>query len=122
MLISICSCKKELPSNIKAAIFNCELQYNLNSDIDSIILNLDKAKISLLSQDSLSSLIFKQNFGDNQIKKSESELENLLKLNPEYSDCDEIKNMKTRYYDKDSKKYFDNSLFIQKKYHELLLK
>ena len=59
MLISICSCKKELPSNIKAAIFNCELQYNLNSDIDSIILNLDKAKISLLSQDSLSSLIFK---------------------------------------------------------------
>lgn len=122
MLISICSCKKELPSNIKTAIFNCELQYNLNSDIDSIILNLDKAKISLLSQDSLSSLIFKQNFGDNQIKKSESELENLLKLNPEYSDYDEIKNMKTRYYDKDSKKYFDNSLFIQKKYHELLLK
>jgi hypothetical protein len=120
--LSIASCKKELPNIIKTAIFNCELQYDLNSDIDSIILNLDKSKISQLSEDSLSSLIFKQNFGDKQIKQSESELENLLILNPEYSDYHEIKNMKTRYYNKDSKKYFDNSLFIQKKYHELLLK
>lgn len=120
--LSIASCKKELPNIIKTAIFNCELQYDLNSDIDSIILNLDKSKISQLSKDSLSSLIFKQNFGDKQIKQSETELENLLRLNPEYSNYDEIKNMKTRYYNKDSKKYFDNSLFIQKKYHELLLK
>jgi hypothetical protein len=123
LIISVfVSCKNKLPSNIESAVRGCELNYKLHRKSDSIILNLSTKEIDKLPLDTITKLIGDLEFHRNMEKSDEKELEELLKINPEYSDYDEVKNMKKSYYDDNFLKCSKIVMYLNDKQMELMKK
>jgi hypothetical protein len=99
-LLLMFSCKKELPSNIKDAADRVNYFVSYHQKFDSMIVNIDTTSICKLDRDSLYTLYFISENNIKNYKESVLKLEELLKYNPEYSDYDEIKNIKTPFRDK----------------------
>ena len=113
VFVSFVSCKEKLPSNIGSAISSIEFDYEVRRDFDSVIVSMDKISIDKLTRDSLRSLVFKKNWYEDKDKKNKTELDELLKYNPKYSDFSEVKNIKQPYYYKEMGLYFRNTLYIE---------
>lgn len=93
LLITLASCQKPLPENIKNAIGSVNYWTTLVNAEDSIICSLTQNKINALSTDSIMKLIWLQDsFTKSQWKSSLNTLEQLLIHNPEYSSYEEVKN------------------------------
>jgi hypothetical protein len=116
------SCKKKLPSNIESAVRGCELNYKMHRNSDSIILNLTTEEIDKLPYDTITKLIGDLDFNRNMDESNEKELKELLTINPEYSDYDEIKNMKKSYYDENLIKSSKIKMYLDDKQNELMKK
>jgi hypothetical protein len=116
------SCKKELPSNIKSAVIGCEMSYKIHRKMDSIILNHTKEEIDKMPLDTITKLIGDLEFNRNDEESNEKELKELLKINPEYSDYDEVKNMKKSYYDQNFLKCSKIEMYLNDKQFELMKK
>lgn len=116
------ACKKKLPSNIESAVSSCELNYDMHRKSDSIILNLTTEEIDKLPYDTITKLNGDLDFNRNRDKSSEKELKELLTINPEYSDYDEVKNMKKSYYDENLIKSSKIKMYLDEKQYELMKK
>jgi hypothetical protein len=116
------SCKNKLPSNIESAVRSCELEYNIHRKSDSIILNHTTEEIDKMPLDTITKLIGDLEFHKNNEEGVEKELEELLKINPEYSDYDEVKNMKKSYYDDNFLKCSKIEMYLIEKQSELMKK
>ncbi len=116
------SCKKKLPSNIKSAVIGCELNYDMHRKSDSIILNLTTEEIDKLPLDTITKLIGDLEFNRNLEEGNEKELKELLINNPEYSDYDEVKNMKKSYYHDNFLKSSKIKMYLEEKQMELIEK
>jgi len=116
------SCKKELPSNIKSAVIGCEMSYDRNIKSDSIILNLTTEEIDKLPLDTITKFIGDLEFNRNDEESAEKELKELLAMNPEYSDYDEVKNMKKSYYYNNIIKCSKIEIYLNEKVSELMKK
>ena len=85
------SCKEKLPSNILTQKIQVEKYLEILDKSSVLILNTDKQKIDLLSEDSLISILSHFESWSDGYKSSKKELDELLKFNPQFSDYDEIK-------------------------------
>lgn len=120
LIISVfVSCNKKLPSNIKSAVIGCELMYKINRKSDSIIFNLTTKEIDKMPLDTITKLIGDIEFHRNAEKSDEKELKELLKINPEYSDYDEVKNMRKSYYQDNFLKCSKIEMYLTDKQMEL---
>jgi len=117
-LVFLVSCKKELPEILQSKIKSCELAYEYGKENDSVIIHLQNNEIDKLSKDSIQKLIFNADRNRARYAETEKELEEMLKINPEYSNYDEYKAMKKPYYLKDSKKYFETISYLDNKMFE----
>lgn len=123
LIISVfISCKDKLPSNIESVVRGCELNYKIHRKRDSIILNLSKKEIDKLPLDTITKLIGDLEFHRNMEESDEKELQELLKINPEYSDYDDVKNMKKSYYDDNFSKCSEIQMYLSDKQMELMMK
>lgn len=95
--VTIVSCKEKLPSNISTLVWTINSQVEIMNEIDSIIINMTDEDIMKISADSARFLYVSQSHYQDNYNKSSKELEDLLKYNPEYSDYDEIRNIKNSY-------------------------
>lgn len=98
IIATLASCESKLPANINSAVEHVKFVDEMNYEIDSLFSNLTKAKIDNLDQDSLSTLIAIYSAREIGRNNASSELAELLKYTPEYSDHSKVK-------DKDSKRY-----------------
>ena len=114
------SCKKELPSNIKSAVIGCELSCDNRKVNDSTILNLTKKDMDTLSKKTIDDLLWFNEYYEKDYKENSEELKELLKINPEYSDYEEVKKMKEPYYHKDISKFFENRTYLDNRSYELM--
>jgi hypothetical protein len=94
--IFIFSCKKELPSSVKSQLGSVNFYTQELNEVDSIIWGLSDDEIKTLSSDSSLSLIARHNNLNDLYQSSSDELDEIIKINPEYSDHEDIKNR--RYY------------------------
>lgn len=117
-LVLLVSCKKELPEILRSKINCCELAYECGKENDSLIIHLQNNEIDKLSKDSIQKLIFNADRNRARYTETEKELEEMLKINPEYSNYDEYKAMKKPYYLADSKKYFETISYLDNKMFE----
>jgi hypothetical protein len=123
LIISVfVSCKDKLPSNIASAVRVCEFNYEAHRKSDSIILNLSTKEIDKLPLDTITKLIDDLEFHRNIEKSIEKELQEFLKINPEYSDYDEVKNMKKSYYDDNHSNSYKTEIYLNHKQYELMVK
>ena len=116
------SCNKKLPSNIKSAVIGCELSNSMHRKGDSIILNLTKEEIDKMPLDTITKLVGDLEFNRNDEKSNEKELKELLKINPEYSDYDEVQNMKKSYFDDNLIKSYKIEMYLNDRQFELIEK
>ena len=114
------SCKKKLPSNIKSAVIGCELSCDNRKVNDSTILNLTKKDMDTLSKKTIDDLLWFNEYYEKDYKENSEELKELLKINPEYSDYEEVKKMKEPYYHKDISKFFENRTYLDNRSYELM--
>jgi hypothetical protein len=114
------SCKKKLPSNIKSAVIGCELSCDNRKVNDSTILNLTKKDMDTLSKKTIDDLLWFNEYYEKDYKENSEELKELLKINPEYSDYEEVKKMKEPYYHKDISKFFENLTYLDNRSYELM--
>ena len=91
-LLITTSCKKELPSNIKSTLTMQNMYGDELNKVDSVIVKLNDNDIANMSKDDAEGLIRKHNYHQISYDQFSNELDEILKLNPEYSDYDEIKN------------------------------
>ena len=113
------SCKKKLPSNIGSTVRVGEFYYDLHRKSDSTILNLTTEEIDKLPLDTISKLIGVLEHNRDMEESNEKELKELLTINPEYSDYDEVKNMKQSYYDDNFIKSSKIKMYLEDKRIEL---
>ena len=110
------SCKEKLPSNIKSELSSYKFAANFNKPSDSLIVSLTKEEIDDLSDEKISSLIFRDAYASDDYDNAEKKLDELLKYNSKYSDYDEVKN-KTEFYRnlnlEINKKYWDNITYLR---------
>lgn len=116
---SIFSCKKELPSNIKTAVFNVNYSIDNRKENDSVILNLTTKEIDTLSKKTINGLLYNNEMFEENYKESSDELKEILKINPEYSDYEEVKNIKQPNYYKNMPKFYDNIMLLENRSLEL---
>jgi hypothetical protein len=122
IILVFVSCKKKLPSNIESAVRGCELNYKMHRKSDSIILNLSTKEIDKLPLDTITKLIGDLEFHRNMEESDEKELKELLAMNPEYSDYDEVRNMKKSYYEENLIKNSKLEMYLNDKQSELMKK
>ena len=121
LLLSIVSCKKELPDNIKSKIDTCEVYYELGKENDSIIISMSKNDIDKLKKEDIEEILRRQEMSSETYKRSEEELDEILKYNPEYSNYDEVKSMKKPYSYKNLIKYYENISYLDTKLYDITL-
>jgi hypothetical protein len=121
LLLSIVSCKKELPDNITSKIDTCEVYYELGKENDSIIISMSKNDIDKLKKEDIEEILRRQEMSSETYKRSEEELDEILKYNPEYSNYDEVKNMKKPYSYKNLIKYYENISYLDTKLYDITL-
>jgi hypothetical protein len=121
LLLSIVSCKKELPDNIKSKIDTCEFYYELGKENDSIIISMSKNDIDKLKKEDIEEILRRQEMSSKNYKSSEEELDEILKYNPEYSNYDDVKNMKKPYSYKNLIKYYENISYLDTKLYDITL-
>jgi hypothetical protein len=114
------SCKNKLPNNIESAVRSCELEYKIHRKSDSIILNHTTEEIDKMPLDTISKLIGVLEINRDMEENNEKELKELLKINPEYSDYDEVKNMKKSYYNENLIKSSKIKMYLEKQYEKKL--
>lgn len=114
-VVTIVSCKQELPSNIKSSLDMVNFYANRMNSIDSIIFNLSKNEIDKLSKDSISSLLYSSNAYSKWYHESYNELEELLKYSPQFSDYDEIINRRYHFTIEKRLPYNVDSVIIENK-------
>jgi hypothetical protein len=119
--LSIVSCKKELPDNIKSKIDTCEFYYELGKENDSIIISMSKNDIDKLKKEDIEEILRRQEMSSKNYKSSEEELDEILKYNPEYSNYDDVKNMKKPYSYKNLIKYYENISYLDTKLYDITL-
>jgi hypothetical protein len=70
--------------------------------------------------DTISKLIGVLEINRDMEENNEKELKELLKINPEYSDYDEVKNMKKSYYNENLIKSSKIKMYLEKQYEKKL--
>jgi len=91
-LLITTSCKKELPSNIKSTLTWQNIYCERLNKVDSVIVKLNDNDITNMSKEEVEDLYFEHKSSKDGYDQYSNELDEILKLNPEYSDYDEIKN------------------------------
>jgi len=93
----IFSCKEELPSSVKSQLGSVNFSVQELNKVDSIIWSLNDDDIKGLSSDSALSLISRHKIEKNFYESSSDELDEIIKINPEYSDHEDIKNRRYHF-------------------------
>lgn len=88
----IFSCKEELPSSVSNQLNSVNYYVQELNGTDSIIWSLDDDEIRSLSPDSALSLISQHSTRKNLYDNASDELDEIIKINPQYSDYEIIKN------------------------------
>jgi hypothetical protein len=93
----IFSCKEELPSSVNGQLNSVNYFAQELNETDSIIWSLNDDEIGSLSSDSALRLISQHNTRRNLYQSSSDELDEIIKINPEYSDHEDIKNRRYHF-------------------------
>jgi hypothetical protein len=102
-LIIICaslfifSCKEELPSSVSNQLNSVNYYVQEMNGTDSVIWSLDDDEIRSLSPDSALSLISQHSTRKNLYDNASDELDEIIKINPQYSDYEDIKNRRYHF-------------------------
>jgi len=116
-LISLISCEEKLPSNIKESVNQLNSMIDIVNKYDSVILSMDVNSINKLDKDSLFTLsLYYSNAFSTYYLPYKNKLDEVLKLNPKYSDNSEVKSIKKLIRDSNKEKYENNMFYIENLY------
>ncbi len=108
LFTSLSGYSQKLPPIIKYAVKSIEANAESRRGFDSVILTLDTNSINNLTRDTLMSLLIQYEVYTKNEKEKKEQLNKFLLYNPEYSNYNEIKNIKEYYYYRQINKYYDN--------------
>lgn len=115
IVISLFSCKEELPKNISSALDSRNHYYDACTEVEKIIFALSDSDIEKLSKDSIFTLTYHHETYKEFYEKYDKELKELLKYNPEYSDHPDMKLKNDGLMSKDINKLYDNLIKLDRK-------